>query len=58
LNNDSLAEVKFEQQELGNPDFGCDLAPIDFVELGPTLLERSSSRSYRRAGGLPQPLLG
>jgi pyruvate dehydrogenase (quinone) len=21
----------FEQQEIGNPSFGCDLAPIDFV---------------------------
>ena len=31
LKNDSLAEVKFEQQEIGNPEFGCDLAPIDFV---------------------------
>ncbi|HLH88883.1 MAG TPA: thiamine pyrophosphate-dependent enzyme [Xanthobacteraceae bacterium] len=31
LKNDSLAEVKFEQRELGNPEFGCELAPIDFV---------------------------
>jgi pyruvate dehydrogenase (quinone) len=31
LKNDSLAEVRFEQQELGYPEFGCDLAPIDFV---------------------------
>jgi len=31
LKNDSLAEVKFEQQEIGNPPYGCDLAPIDFV---------------------------
>jgi pyruvate dehydrogenase (quinone) len=31
LKNDSLAEVKFEQIELGDPAFGCDLAPIDFV---------------------------
>jgi pyruvate dehydrogenase (quinone) len=23
--------VKFEQQELGNPEYGCALAPIDFV---------------------------
>jgi pyruvate dehydrogenase (quinone) len=29
--NNSLAEVKFEQVQLGNPSFGCDLAPIDFV---------------------------
>jgi pyruvate dehydrogenase (quinone) len=26
-----IAEVKFEQIELGNPSFGCDLSPIDFV---------------------------
>jgi pyruvate dehydrogenase (quinone) len=31
LKNNSLAEVKFEQRELGNPEYGCDLAPIDFV---------------------------
>ena len=31
LKNNSLAEVKFEQMELGNPSFGCDLSPIDFV---------------------------
>jgi pyruvate dehydrogenase (quinone) len=31
LKNNSLAEVVFEQRELGNPDFGCDLAPIDFA---------------------------
>jgi pyruvate dehydrogenase (quinone) len=31
LKNNSLAEVLFEQKELGNPTYGCDLAPIDFV---------------------------
>lgn len=31
LKNNSLAEVKFEQQEIGNPEYGCQLAPIDFV---------------------------
>jgi pyruvate dehydrogenase (quinone) len=31
LKNNSLAEVKFEQIGLGNPAFGCDLSPIDFV---------------------------
>jgi hypothetical protein len=29
--SNSLAEVKFEQVELGNPSYGCDLSPIDFV---------------------------
>jgi pyruvate dehydrogenase (quinone)/pyruvate decarboxylase len=27
LKNNSLAEVKFEQREIGNPEYGCDLAP-------------------------------
>jgi pyruvate dehydrogenase (quinone) len=31
LKNNSLAEVQFEQEEIGNPEFGCDLPPIDFV---------------------------
>jgi pyruvate dehydrogenase (quinone) len=31
LKNNSLAEVKFEQQEIGNPEYGCMLGPIDFV---------------------------
>ena len=31
LKNNSLAEVKFEQKEIGNPEYGCDLSPIDFV---------------------------
>jgi pyruvate dehydrogenase (quinone) len=31
LKNNSLAEVKFEQTEIGNPEFGCELSPIDFV---------------------------
>lgn len=31
LKNNSLAEVMFEQREIGNPSFGCNLSPIDFV---------------------------
>lgn len=31
LRNNSLAEVKFEQRDLGNPEFGCALSPVDFV---------------------------
>ncbi len=31
LKNNSLAEVMFEQREIGYPNYGCDLAPIDFV---------------------------
>ena len=33
LKNNVLGEVQFEQEELGNPTFGCDLGPIDFVKL-------------------------
>ena len=31
LKNNSLSEVRFEQIGIGNPAFGCDLSPIDFV---------------------------
>jgi len=31
LKNNSLSEVRFEQEELGNEAFGCDLTPIDFA---------------------------
>ena len=34
LKNNSLAEVLFEQKELGNPVYGCDLTPIDFAAFG------------------------
>jgi pyruvate dehydrogenase (quinone)/pyruvate decarboxylase len=30
LKNNTLSEVKFEQRDLGNPEFGCELSPIDF----------------------------
>jgi pyruvate dehydrogenase (quinone)/pyruvate oxidase len=33
LNNGSLAKIKWEQIALeGNPEYGCDLAPIDYVK--------------------------
>jgi pyruvate dehydrogenase (quinone)/pyruvate decarboxylase len=31
LKNNSLSEVRFEQEDLGYPQYGCDLPPIDFV---------------------------
>jgi pyruvate dehydrogenase (quinone) len=31
LKNNSLSEVRFEQEDLGNEAFGCDLTPIDFA---------------------------
>ena len=30
--NNMLAEVQFEQQDLGNPPFGCEIGPIDFIQ--------------------------
>ncbi len=31
LNNDSLAEVRFEQRDIGYPEYGCALGHIDFA---------------------------
>jgi pyruvate dehydrogenase (quinone) len=31
LKNNSLSEVRFEQKDLGYPNYGCDLSPIDFA---------------------------
>src|SRR6201996_1688213 len=31
LKNNALAEVMFEQREVGFPNYGCELPPIDFV---------------------------
>ena len=33
LKNKSLSEVRFEQLDLGHPNYGCDLPPIDFAAL-------------------------
>jgi pyruvate dehydrogenase (quinone) len=33
LRNDMLAEVVFEQRELGNPSYGCELGGIDFAQV-------------------------
>jgi pyruvate dehydrogenase (quinone)/pyruvate decarboxylase len=30
LKNDSLAEVKFEQRDMGYPEYGCELVSIGF----------------------------
>jgi pyruvate dehydrogenase (quinone)/pyruvate decarboxylase len=32
LKNNSLSEVMFEQKDIGNPPYGCELGPIDFVK--------------------------
>jgi pyruvate dehydrogenase (quinone) len=31
LKNNSLAEVRFEQEDIGNSAYGCELPPIDFT---------------------------
>jgi pyruvate dehydrogenase (quinone) len=33
MRNDVLAEVVFEQKELGNPPYGCELGAIDFAQV-------------------------
>jgi pyruvate dehydrogenase (quinone)/pyruvate decarboxylase len=33
MRNDVLAEVVFEQKELGNPTYGCELGAIDFAQV-------------------------
>ena len=43
LKNDSLSEVAFEQKDLGNPVFGCELSPIDFVAFA----EACGAEGYR-----------
>lgn len=61
LKNNSLAEVKFEQREIGNPEYGCDwrrstsshsLAPVEprgFAVLDPRkCVRRYKPRSARR----------
>ncbi len=43
LNNDSLAEVRFEQKGLGYPEFGCRLGHIDFA----TFAEAVGAKGFR-----------
>ena len=45
LNNDSLAEVRFEQREIGNPEYGCALGHIDFARFA----EACGARGFRAA---------
>ena len=52
VKNNSLAEVKFEQAELGNPSFGCDLSPIDFVAFAPRAALKGIGASDPRKYGL------
>jgi thiamine pyrophosphate-dependent acetolactate synthase large subunit-like protein len=48
LKNNSLAEVKFEQKEIGNPEYRCTLAPIDFVVSRRHAAPRASAANARR----------
>jgi pyruvate dehydrogenase (quinone) len=48
LKNNSLAEVLFEQREIGNPNYGCALPPIDVVAFAKACgAEGSDARSRR-----------
>jgi thiamine pyrophosphate-dependent acetolactate synthase large subunit-like protein len=65
LKNNSLAEVKFEQQDIGNPEYGCALGPIDFVAfakacgadgsvaIGPTMSARTFIAGRERLPSSP-----
>ena len=46
LNNDSLSEVRFEQADIGNPEYGCGLGHIDFAAYA----EAVGARGYRCTG--------
>ncbi len=45
LNNDSLSEVRFEQADIGNPEYGCALGHIDFAAYS----EAVGARGFRCA---------
>jgi pyruvate dehydrogenase (quinone) len=45
LKNNALGEVMFEQKDLGNPVYGCELGPIDFVKFA----EACGAEGYRAA---------
>jgi pyruvate dehydrogenase (quinone) len=49
LNNDSLGEVRFEQRDIGNPEYGCALAHIDFAAFA----EAVGAKGFR-ASTLPE----
>ena len=46
LNNDSLSEVRFEQADIGNPEYGCCLGHIDFAAYA----EAVGARGFRCTG--------
>jgi pyruvate dehydrogenase (quinone)/pyruvate decarboxylase len=45
LRTDVLSETMFEQKELGNPVYGCELGPIDFVKFA----EACGAEGFRAA---------
>jgi pyruvate dehydrogenase (quinone)/pyruvate decarboxylase len=46
LNNDCLAEVTFEQKEIGAENYGCELGHIDFAAFAAA----AGARGFRAAG--------
>ena len=67
IKNNALGQIKWEQMVfLGNPEYGCDLQPIDFAGVAPGLRRRTASRIddparcgdlLREALALPGPVL-
>jgi len=43
LNNDAISQVKSEQRELGNPEYGCALGHIDYAAFA----EAAGARGFR-----------
>jgi thiamine pyrophosphate-dependent acetolactate synthase large subunit-like protein len=57
LKNDSLAEVKFEQRDMGYPEYGCELSPIDFVAFADACGAEGYAVNVQRKYDLPSKRL-
>ena len=56
IKNNALGQIKWEQMVfLGNPEYGCELEPIDFAEVARAA---GSTPSHRRSGALRRAATG
>ena len=54
IKNNALGQIKWEQMVfLGNPEFGCELEPIDFAQVAEGC--GISAVTHRRSGALRRP---
>ena len=50
IKNNTLGQIKWEQMVfLGNPEYGCDLQPIDFAAVAEAAASAASRSTIRRA---------